>query len=107
MDGWFICSFGGGLYGNGHVAAHQAGGIGPDGVVTMEADLDAGTLKFWLDGKPHGPGYMSGVRGRMRWAICSYYTGNGAQIVPTPELEAWQEWDGNMIDKSDGAPRIF
>ena len=50
----------------------------------MQVDLDAGALKFWLDGKPHGPGFTSEVTGRLRWASSMYYKGNRVQIVPTP-----------------------
>jgi hypothetical protein len=38
-------------------------------IVSMEADADKGALRFWLDGKQHGPGFMSGVEGRVRWAV--------------------------------------
>ena len=37
-------------------------------------DTDAGTLKFWRDGKPHSPGYTSGVSGPLRWAATVGYT---------------------------------
>ena len=56
-------------------------------VLTMQVDMDAGTLKFWLDGKPHGPGYTSRVTGPLRWVATDYYTGNSVEIVPTPELQ--------------------
>ena len=55
----------------------------------MEADLDKGTLRFWVDGKPHGPGRSSGVTGRLRWAVILYYKGAAVEIVPTPELQPW------------------
>ena len=55
--------------------------------VTMEADRDAGTLKFWVNGKPHGPGWTSGVTGRLRWATTVGDKTSAVQIVPTPELE--------------------
>ena len=53
----------------------------------MQVDTGAGILKFWLDGKPHGPGYTSGVTGPLHWATTVYSTGNGFEIVPTPELQ--------------------
>jgi hypothetical protein len=46
-----------------------------------------GTLKFWVDGKPHGSGYTSGVSGPLRWATSVSFKGNAVEIVPTPELE--------------------
>ena len=85
-EAWYMYSSDGTLYGNGKHNSDYAGGGGiKEGqVLTMQVDLDAGTLKFWLDGKPHGPGYTSGVTGRLRWATSEYYKGNTVQIVPTP-----------------------
>ena len=62
----------------------ETGKIKEGQVLTMQVDLDAGTLKFWLDGKPHGPGWTSGVTGRLRWATSLFNKGNSVQIVPTP-----------------------
>ena len=53
----------------------------------MQVDTDAGTLKFRLDGKPHGPGYTSGVTGPLRWATSAGFTGNAVEIVPMTELQ--------------------
>ena len=58
----------------------------------MGADLGKGTLRFWVDGKPHGPGHSSGVTGRLRWAVCLYYKGIAVEIVPTPGLQPWTPW---------------
>ena len=52
----------------------------------MQVDTDAGTLKFWVDGKPHGPGYTSGVTGSLRWATSVGLIDNVVEIVPTPKL---------------------
>ena len=46
----------------------MVGEIKPGQVLTMQVDMDAGTLKFWLDDKPHGPGYTCGVTGPLHWA---------------------------------------
>ena len=54
----------------------------------MKVDMDVGTLKFWVDGKPHGPGYTSGVTGPLCWAINVFRKGS-VEIVPTPELQPW------------------
>ena len=86
-DGWYMGSYGGTLYGNGKCSSDEAGRIKEGQIVSMEADLDKGTLRFWVDGKPHGPGYSSGVTGRLRWAVCLYFKGAAVQIVPTPELQ--------------------
>merc|ERR1712086_1068717 len=62
----------GSLWGNGKQGADGAGCINDGQVLTMQVDLDAGTLKFWVDGKPHGPGFTSGVTGRLRWATSMF-----------------------------------
>ena len=79
----------GSLCGNGKEEDDEAGEINEGQIVSMEADLDKGTLRFWVDGKPHGPGWSSGVTGRLRWAVCVYYKGGAVEIVPTPELQPW------------------
>ena len=74
---------GGSLYGNGKDHDDGFGEIKEGQVLTMQVDLDAGTLKFWVDGKPHGPGFTSGLTGRLCWATSMLYKGNSVQIVPT------------------------
>ncbi len=88
-DAWYMGSDGA-LYGNGKDCDDKAGKIEEGQIVSMEADLDKGTLRFWVDGKPHGPGWSSGVTGRLRWAVCLFYKGGAVQIVPTPELQRAQ-----------------
>jgi hypothetical protein len=83
-------SYGGRLFGNGKYGSDDAGEINAGQIVSMEADLDKGTLRFWVDGKPHGPGWSRGVTGRLRWAVCLFYTGGAVEIVPTPELQRAQ-----------------
>ena len=83
-EAWYMSSGSGVLWGNGKQRDDYAGEINDGQVLTMQVDLDAGTLKFWLDGKPHGPGWTSGVTGRLRWATSVIYKGNTVQIVPTP-----------------------
>ncbi len=81
-DAWYMHSFGT-LFGNGKQGSDGAGNINEGQIVSMEADLDKGTLRFWVDGKPHGPGWGSGVAGRLRWAVSLYRKGAAVQIVPT------------------------
>jgi hypothetical protein len=69
------------------VSSNEAGEIKSGQVLTMQVDTDASTLKFWVDGKPHGPGFTSGVTGSLRWKTWVNYEGNAVEIVPTPELE--------------------
>ena len=74
----------------GRIFSDHAGKIRHGQIVSVELDADAGTLKFWVDGKQHGPGWSSGVKGRLRWATSVLFKSNSVQIVPTPELEAWK-----------------
>jgi len=91
--GWFMDSFSGVLFGNGKGDNDMAGWIKPGQVLSMQVDTDAGTLKFWVDGKPHGPGYTSGVTGPLRWATTVGFKGHFIEIVPTPELQPWAPWE--------------
>jgi hypothetical protein len=84
--GWFMDTCAGQLTGN-CANLDVAGCIASGRVLTMQLDTDAGTLKFWVDGKHHGSGYTSGVTGSLRWATSVGYEGNAVEIVPTPELE--------------------
>ena len=100
-DAWYMHSGGGNLakpphnhngnlFGNGKSNnLCNAGSIKEGQIISMEADLDKGTLHFWLDGQPHGPGWSSGVKGKLRWNVSLYYEGPAVQIVPTPELQPW------------------
>ena len=84
-EAWYM-GLSGFLYGNGKECddGDKAGRINDGQVLTMQVDLDAGTLKFWVDGKPRGSGFTSGLTGRLRWATSVRYKGNSVQIVPTP-----------------------
>ena len=83
--GWFMYIDNRALYGNGKWSDDEAGEIKPDQVLTVQVDTDAGTLKFWVDGKPHGPGY-SGVTESLRWTSTVEHEGDFVEIVLTPEL---------------------
>ena len=85
--GWFMESYDGRLYGNGKQNDDEADKIHSGQILTIEADLDKGTLRFWVAGKPRGPGYTSGVTGRLRFATTVFCKSNSVQIVPTPELQ--------------------
>ena len=67
----------------------------------MIADLDKGTLRFWLDGQPHGPGWSSGVKGKLRWSVSMLRESAAVQIVATPELQPWTPWDGTNADDNE------
>jgi hypothetical protein len=85
-DVWYVHS-NGALDGNGKGFSDNAGQISEGQIVSMEADLDKGTLRFWVDGKPHGPVYSSGMTGCLRWTVCLAYKSGAVQIVATPELQ--------------------
>ena len=82
-----LCGSNGDLCGNGKDYSDCAGEISEGQIISMVADLDKGTLRFWLDGQPHGPGWSSGVKGKLRWSVAMWYEGTAIQIVPTPELQ--------------------
>lgn len=108
-EGWFMDSLGS-LFGqsaNGRAAgggddqgddncndvdngySNGAGEIMAGQVLTMQLDLDAGSLQFWVDGKRHGSGFESGVandNGCLCWAVTVGVCGVSSQIVANPEL---------------------
>ena len=92
--GWFMHNYYGSLFGHGKFDVSRAGEIEPGQVVTMQVNTDAGTLKFWVDSKPHSPGYTSGLTGPLRWAISvgeeeDDDTDNidTVELAPTPTLQ--------------------
>ena len=90
---WFMFSADGSLCGNGKQGDVAAGQIENGHVLTIQVDLDAGTLKFWVDGQPHDPGWATEVMGPLRWAVSRLHTGTSVEIVPNPELQPWTEWE--------------
>jgi hypothetical protein len=99
-DAWYMCS-NGALYGNEKEHSDKAGDIKEGQIVSMEADLDKGTLRIWVDGKPRGPGWGSGVTGRLRWAVSVHFKDGAAEIVPTPELQPWTPWVPPQRDEDE------
>ena len=99
-DAWCMES-GGSHYGNGKQGSDPAGGIKEGQIISMVADLDKGTLRFWLDGQPHGPGWSSGVKGKLRWGVTMLNEGQAVQIVPTPELQPWTPWEEPARDHDE------
>ena len=86
-DGWFLDDGAWGvdvgcLHGDNVVA------IADGQIVTIEADLDRGALRYWVDGKQF-TSYTSGVKGRMPWAVGLGCHTSAVQIVPTSELDCW------------------
>jgi hypothetical protein len=87
-DAWYM-SDNGCLYSNGGTGSEKAGHIKRGQIISVEADLDKGTLRFWVDGKQHGLGWSSGVTGRLRWAVCIVNEGGVVEILPTPPQQPW------------------
>jgi hypothetical protein len=95
---WAIDTDSGSLLGPGHhlvgdAQRPKAGQIKNGEVLTIQADLDAQAVRFWRDGKPHGPSF-DGVTGRLHWMAILPNAGSSVRMVPTPELEPWVAWDG-------------
>lgn len=90
-DAWFIDTAYGALWGNGKCGHDDAGRINENQIISMEADLDTGTLKFWVDGKRRGPGYARGVsplntqqvNERNKALLVKFYTKYDATKIPT------------------------
>ena len=57
----WMCIEDGSLFGNGKDSSDAAGWVSDRQIVTTEIDTDAHTLKFRVDGKPHGPGFTSRI----------------------------------------------
>jgi hypothetical protein len=58
--GWYVDTHEGGLYGNGKQGEDAAGPIQEGDRVGVLLDLDEGSLRFFVNGVQHGPGYPAG-----------------------------------------------
>ena len=76
----------GALYGHGWDGSDVSGQVSEGQVVTIELDTDAHTLKFWVDGKHHGPGFTSIVLGSLRWTLRISAVFDAVQIVPSADV---------------------
>jgi hypothetical protein len=56
-DGWFIDTYGAHLFGNGKEHDDRADPIDEGDRVGVLLDLDEGSLRFFVNGVQHGPGY--------------------------------------------------
>jgi hypothetical protein len=82
-DGWFICTTGGRLYGNGKEEDDAAGKIEEGDRVGVLLDLDEGSLRFFKNGVQHGPGYPAGsVTGPVVCAMQMYGPGTSVRLLP-------------------------
>jgi hypothetical protein len=58
-------------------------------IITMQADLDMGTLLFWLNGEPFGKGFTNIMATRsLHFAVCVPFQLDRVRIVSTPPLTA-------------------
>jgi hypothetical protein len=82
-DGWFIWTAGGGLCGNGKDEDDVAGNIDVGDRVGVLLDLDEGSLRFFVNGAQHGPGYPAGsVTGPVVCAVSMFGPGTSARLLP-------------------------
>jgi hypothetical protein len=82
-DGWFMYTYGGSLCGNGKQAGDKAGGIYEGDRVGVLLDLDEGSLRFFVNGVQHGPGYPAGsVTGPVVCAVSMYDPSTSVRLLP-------------------------
>lgn len=87
--------------GNGIGRDDGASEINPGQILTIEADLGKGTLRFWVDSKPNGPGYThqrektfpsgyaSGVTGKLCFATSVHCKGGAVQVSTNTRTPAF------------------
>ena len=85
-DTYFIAGFRGGLYGNGKRFTDSQGALLQGDRVGVMLDLDAGSMRFYRNGKRFGPGFTSGVTGPL---VCAaLLTGKGDKVTVLPGATA-------------------
>jgi len=73
-DAWFMFTYNGVLHGNGQRNGDQAGAFTEGDRVGFRLDLGAGTLSFFKNGVPHGPGH-TGIEGPVKRCVELGYEG--------------------------------
>jgi hypothetical protein len=82
-DGWFIWTSEGSLCGNGKENVDAAGDIEEGDHVGVLLDLDEGSLRFFVNGVQHGPGYPAGsVTGPVVCSVSMYCLGTIVRLLP-------------------------
>jgi hypothetical protein len=85
-DAYFINTEDGGLYGNGKNGDHPleltSNPYPQKDRVGALLDLDAGWLRFYLNGKRCGPGFTEGVTGPLVRAATMFYLGDELTALP-------------------------
>ena len=80
-DAWFMYMYNGGLFGNGKSSADAAGAFATGDRLGMRLDLNAGTLSFFKNGSPHGPGH-TGVAGPVKRCVEMYGADSSVTVLP-------------------------
>jgi hypothetical protein len=83
-DGWFIFACNGALFGNGkqHEDIPTNGGYIQGDRIGMLLDLGSGSLCFFKNGMPNGPGYLAGsVQGPVVHAVQFFFSDNSAKLL--------------------------
>jgi hypothetical protein len=62
----------------------------PGDIITMQADLDTGTLRIWLDGEPYACANIP-QNCSYRWGLNAGWSGESAKIIHPPTLGEWPE----------------
>jgi hypothetical protein len=84
-QGWFIEASAGTLCGSGKYNSDRAGGFRQGDRMGVLLDLGDGSLRFWKNGVPHGPGYPAGsITGPVVHAVQMLYGFSSVQLVPDP-----------------------
>jgi hypothetical protein len=85
-NGWFIYAGYGNLWGNGKHGHDAAGPYKQGDRVGMLLDLDNGSLRFFKNGVPHGPGYVAGsVTGPVVAALQMDCKDDSVRLLPNAE----------------------
>jgi hypothetical protein len=81
-DAYLISSFNGSINGNGQMNAHQQGAafVAGDRVGVL-LDLDAGWLRFYLNGRRCGPGFSEGVTGPLVRGAALFNPNNANKVT--------------------------
>jgi hypothetical protein len=88
-DGWFIDNGNSGLYGNGKQNDDHAGRYEKGDRVGVLLNLDDGSLRFFKNGAPNGPGYPAGsVTGPVVAAVQMCNENESMRLLPDAEVPA-------------------
>jgi hypothetical protein len=88
-DAWFMYAINGSLWGNGKEDDDEVYGYEQGDRVGMLLDLDNGSLRFFMNGVQHGPGYAAGsVTGPVVVAVQMYYGDQSVRMLQNAKAPA-------------------